>query len=197
MAQTSLMYEVTLMSRTQTALLLLNHSGAFYILIQHPLPLTSMFIFVHVCVCVHAFSYISCLQEEEQRLSELAQQKKQGFSLGSIAGRWFNSKQQWRNTENTLLASFTPAELSLNGVGNTGRYVQIPSCHLHWIVTFLGCWQQTALRPPPPLPHGHHMGGSCPVSDHCRPIFPWRLHNMSSETDHTPGSTHLKATLRL
>ncbi|XP_012683519.1 mitochondrial import inner membrane translocase subunit TIM50 [Clupea harengus] len=33
-------------------------------------------------------------QEEEQRLSELAQQKKQGFSLGSIAGRWFNSKQQ-------------------------------------------------------------------------------------------------------
>ncbi|KAL2096435.1 hypothetical protein ACEWY4_008583 [Coilia grayii] len=33
-------------------------------------------------------------QEEEQRLLEVAQQKKQGFSLGSIAGRWFRSKQQ-------------------------------------------------------------------------------------------------------
>uniref|UniRef100_A0A8C2GUW8 Mitochondrial import inner membrane translocase subunit TIM50 n=1 Tax=Cyprinus carpio TaxID=7962 RepID=A0A8C2GUW8_CYPCA len=33
-------------------------------------------------------------QEEEQRLSELAQQKKQGFSLGTIAGRFWSRKQQ-------------------------------------------------------------------------------------------------------
>ncbi|XP_062328953.1 mitochondrial import inner membrane translocase subunit TIM50 isoform X1 [Osmerus eperlanus] len=33
-------------------------------------------------------------QEEEQRLAELAQQKKQGISLGSIAGRFWRSKQQ-------------------------------------------------------------------------------------------------------
>ncbi|KAG1951513.1 SCP1-like small phosphatase [Pimephales promelas] len=33
-------------------------------------------------------------QEEEQRLSELAQQKKQGISLGSIAGRFWSRKQQ-------------------------------------------------------------------------------------------------------
>ncbi|CAB1348660.1 unnamed protein product [Coregonus sp. 'balchen'] len=32
-------------------------------------------------------------QEEEQRLAELAQQKKQGISLGSIAGRFWRSKQ--------------------------------------------------------------------------------------------------------
>uniref|UniRef100_A0A4W5MQ28 Mitochondrial import inner membrane translocase subunit TIM50 n=1 Tax=Hucho hucho TaxID=62062 RepID=A0A4W5MQ28_9TELE len=33
-------------------------------------------------------------QEEEQRLAELAQPKKQGISLGSIAGRFWRSKQQ-------------------------------------------------------------------------------------------------------
>uniref|UniRef100_A0A673IDM2 Mitochondrial import inner membrane translocase subunit TIM50 n=1 Tax=Sinocyclocheilus rhinocerous TaxID=307959 RepID=A0A673IDM2_9TELE len=33
-------------------------------------------------------------EEEEQRLSELAQQKKQGFSLGTIAGRFWSRKQQ-------------------------------------------------------------------------------------------------------
>ncbi|XDV32453.1 hypothetical protein PO909_003257 [Leuciscus waleckii] len=33
-------------------------------------------------------------QEEEQRLSELAQQKKQGISLGTIAGRFWSRKQQ-------------------------------------------------------------------------------------------------------
>uniref|UniRef100_A0A8P4FXE9 Mitochondrial import inner membrane translocase subunit TIM50 n=1 Tax=Dicentrarchus labrax TaxID=13489 RepID=A0A8P4FXE9_DICLA len=33
-------------------------------------------------------------QEEEQRLAELAQQKKQGLSLGSIASRFWRSKQQ-------------------------------------------------------------------------------------------------------
>uniref|UniRef100_A0A8C6SZN6 Mitochondrial import inner membrane translocase subunit TIM50 n=1 Tax=Neogobius melanostomus TaxID=47308 RepID=A0A8C6SZN6_9GOBI len=33
-------------------------------------------------------------QEEEQRLSELAQQKKQGLSLGSITSRFWRSKQQ-------------------------------------------------------------------------------------------------------
>lgn len=34
-------------------------------------------------------------QEEEQRLSELSsQQKKQGLSLGSIASRFWRSKQQ-------------------------------------------------------------------------------------------------------
>ncbi|XP_010892157.1 mitochondrial import inner membrane translocase subunit TIM50 [Esox lucius] len=33
-------------------------------------------------------------QEEEQRLADLAQQKKQGISLGSIAGRFWRSKQQ-------------------------------------------------------------------------------------------------------
>lgn len=35
------------------------------------------------------------IQEEEQRLSELVQQKKQGLSLGTIAGRFFSRKQQW------------------------------------------------------------------------------------------------------
>lgn len=34
------------------------------------------------------------LQEEEQRLSELSQQKKQGLSLGSITSRFWRSKQQ-------------------------------------------------------------------------------------------------------
>lgn len=34
-------------------------------------------------------------QEEEQRLSERTQQKNQGFSLGSIAGRFWSRKQQW------------------------------------------------------------------------------------------------------
>uniref|UniRef100_A0A3Q4GLN5 Mitochondrial import inner membrane translocase subunit TIM50 n=1 Tax=Neolamprologus brichardi TaxID=32507 RepID=A0A3Q4GLN5_NEOBR len=33
-------------------------------------------------------------QEEEQRLSELSQQKKQGLSIGSIASRFWRSKQQ-------------------------------------------------------------------------------------------------------
>ncbi|TRY93897.1 hypothetical protein DNTS_013075 [Danionella cerebrum] len=33
-------------------------------------------------------------QEEEQRLSELSQQKKQGISLGTIAGRFWSRKQQ-------------------------------------------------------------------------------------------------------
>uniref|UniRef100_A0A8C2EQN8 Mitochondrial import inner membrane translocase subunit TIM50 n=1 Tax=Cyprinus carpio TaxID=7962 RepID=A0A8C2EQN8_CYPCA len=33
-------------------------------------------------------------QEEEQRLSELVQQKKQGFSLGNIAGRFWSRKHQ-------------------------------------------------------------------------------------------------------
>ncbi|CDQ62870.1 unnamed protein product [Oncorhynchus mykiss] len=33
-------------------------------------------------------------QEEEQRLAELTKQKKQGMSLGSIAGRFWRSKQE-------------------------------------------------------------------------------------------------------
>ncbi|KAF6723435.1 Mitochondrial import inner membrane translocase subunit TIM50 [Oryzias melastigma] len=33
-------------------------------------------------------------QEEEQRLAELSQQKKQGLSLGSITSRFWRSKQQ-------------------------------------------------------------------------------------------------------
>lgn len=38
----------------------------------------------------------SHIQEEEQRISEMAQQKKQGISLGTIAGRFWSRKQQWR-----------------------------------------------------------------------------------------------------
>lgn len=34
------------------------------------------------------------LQEEQQRLADLSQQKKQGLSLGSIATRFWRSKQQ-------------------------------------------------------------------------------------------------------
>lgn len=37
---------------------------------------------------------VSVCQEEEQRLTELSQQKKQGLSLGSIASRFWRSKQQ-------------------------------------------------------------------------------------------------------
>lgn len=36
----------------------------------------------------------SVCQEEEQRLAELSQQKKQGLSLGSITSRLWRSKQQ-------------------------------------------------------------------------------------------------------
>lgn len=39
-------------------------------------------------------SVFSARQEEEQRLSELSQQKKQGLSIGSIASRFWRSKQQ-------------------------------------------------------------------------------------------------------
>lgn len=42
----------------------------------------------YMLVCLHT-------QEEEQRLSEFTQQKNQGFSLGSIAGRFWSRKQQW------------------------------------------------------------------------------------------------------
>lgn len=38
--------------------------------------------------------FVSVRQEEEQRLAELSQQKKQGLSLGSIASRFWRSKQQ-------------------------------------------------------------------------------------------------------
>lgn len=42
----------------------------------------------YILLCLHT-------QEEEQRLSERTQQKNQGFSLGSIAGRFWSRKQQW------------------------------------------------------------------------------------------------------
>lgn len=51
-----------------------------------------------VCSCAFSFFSLTDLlelcQEEEQRLAELSQQKKQGLSLGSIASRFWRSKQQ-------------------------------------------------------------------------------------------------------
>lgn len=42
------------------------------------------------------YSACVCVQEEEQRLADISQQKKQGLSLGTIAGRFWSRKQQWR-----------------------------------------------------------------------------------------------------